>query len=170
MQKSLSSSLIRALSAFTVLLCPLARAVDLNYAAQAQVSVSSQYDDYRGAHVNDGVVSDQSRWLAAKTDPNPWVELAFAEPINVGVIDVFSGWKEGSTLEAFDLSVLVDGKWRREPNWTIRYNQQSARRIYIDRQQVRKIRLSLPQPGYARIREIAVYDNQQAVGLKDVGQ
>lgn len=72
-----------------------------NFAKDATVSASSYRGDYVPGSVKDGIVSDASRWLAAEDDPKPWVELAFPAPQTVGMIDVFSGWKQGSRLEAF---------------------------------------------------------------------
>ena len=143
-----------------------------NLAHHAAVSASSHRDNYAPMNVNDGVVSDASRWLAAETDQKPWVQLAFPDPITVGMIDVFSGWKTeaGSVLASYDVAVMVDGRWLRHADWEIRENTKSAKRIYIDRKNVSTLRLELAKRGAGRIREIAVYDNKEAQGLKDVGE
>jgi len=141
-----------------------------NLAKTASVSASSHRDKYGPEKVNDGVVSDASRWLAAENDQKPWVELAFPRPTAVGMIDVFSGWKKGDSLKNFDVTVEVDGTWQRHADWEVRVNMQTAKRVYIDRKNVTKVRLELVTRGPARIREIAVYDNKEAQGLKDLGE
>jgi len=153
-----------------ILAASVVLANDINWAKKATVSASSHRGDCVPEKVKDGVVSDASRWLAAEDDKKPWVELAFPEPITVGMIDVFSGWKNGDSLKVFDVMVEVDGIWQRHTNWEVRENANTSKRIYIDRKSVSKLRLELVKRGAARIREIAVYDNKEAQGLKDVGE
>ena len=148
----------------------IATAAEINWAARSVVSASSYRDAYVPDKVKDRVVSDASRWLAAEHDKNPWLELAFSEPITVGMIDVFSGWNKGDSLQAFDVLLEVDGAWQRHADWEIRENTKTAKRVYIDRTNVSKIRLVHLKPTAGRIREIAVYDNKEAQGLKDVGE
>jgi hypothetical protein len=168
----LNPKTLLALSLFYPLFVPVAQAADVNLAESAVVSVSSHRGSYTADKVNDGVVSDASRWLAAKGDSKPWVELAFTQPTKVGMIDVFSGWKTeaGSSLRDFDVSVEVNGTWKRHDDWNIRKNTKSSKRIYIEQVNVTKVRLELLRAGAARIREIAVYNNKEALGLQDVGE
>ena len=162
MYKSIFRLLLLALVTHTGL------ANEINLAKKASVSASSHQAKYLPKNVNDEVVSDQSRWLAGKDDAKPWVELSFPEPVILGMIDVFSGWGSGGALGNFDVAVQVDGKWEQIDDWKIRGNKQSYKRVYIDRRNVAKLRLSLTKPGAARIREIAAYDNKEAQGLKDM--
>ena len=170
--RMLNPKTLLALSLFYPLFVPVAQAADVNLAESADVSVSSHRGSYTADKVNDGIVSDASRWLAAKGDSTPWVELAFTQPTKVGMIDVFSGWKTeaGSSLRDFDLSVEVNGTWKRHDDWNIRNNTKSSKRIYIEQVNVTKVRLELLRTGAARIREIAVYNNKEALGLQDVGE
>ncbi len=153
-----------------ILAASVVLANDINWAKKATVSASSHRGNYVPEKVKDGVISDASRWLAADADKKPWVELAFPEPIIVGMIDVFSGWKNGDSLKAFDVMVEVDGIWQRHTDWKVRENANTSKRIYIDRKSVSKLRLELVNRGAARIREIAVYNNKEALGLKDIGE
>ena len=141
---------------------------DVNLAEKAVVTASSHQDSYLSEKVNDGEVSDSSRWLAAEKDQAPWVELNFSSPQTIGRIDVFSGWKAGNSLKDFDVSVETDAGWLRDASWNVRGNISSAKRVLIDRSGVTKIRLELLKPGLARIREIAVYASSDAPGLKDI--
>ena len=170
--RMLNPKTLLTLSLFYPLFVPVAQAADVNLAESAVVSVSSHRGSYTADKVNDGVVSDASRWLAAKGDSKPWVELAFTQPTKVGMIDVFSGWKTeaGSSLRDFDVSVEVNGTWKRHDDWNIRKNTKSSKRIYIEQVNVTKVRLELLRAGAARIREIAVYNNKEALGLQDVGE
>jgi hypothetical protein len=151
------------------LLGSLVHAKELNHARETTATASSQRAEGPASLAIDGLVSDASRWLAAEDDAKPWIELAFPQPQKVGMIDVFSGWKDGSSLQNFDVSVEIQGSAGVSPAWKIRNNNQTSKRIYIDRDKVSKIRLALTEKGPARIREIAVYDNKEALGLLDVG-
>ena len=157
-------------SLLSALLLSRTQAADVNLAEFAVVSVSSHRGDYTADKVNDGIVSDASRWLANEDDSKPWVELAFLQPTKVGMIDVFSGWKAGDSLKDFDVLVEVDGVWERHADWAIRGNAKTLKRIYIAMDNVTKIRLELMRRGAARIREIAVYNNKEALGLRDIGE
>lgn len=148
----------------------IVQAADINLATSATVSASSYRGSYAPGHVNDGVISDGSRWLAAEGDPKPWVELSFPRPSKVGMVDMFSGWKTGDSLKDFDVLIEVNGAWKRQDNWNIRNNTKTSKRIYIAENNVTKIRLELLRRGAARIREIAVYSNREALGLKDIGE
>lgn len=146
---------------------------EINLAEGAKVRASSEREGASASLAVDGVVADNSRWLAAEGDQRPWIELAFPAPQKVGMVDVFSGYltgnQNGDSLRDFDISVQVKGNWQQDNSWQVRSNAQTSKRVYIDRDAVSKIRLSLTKPGPARIREIAVYDNKEALGLLDVG-
>ena len=43
----------------------------------AKVSASSSRANHPAEKVVDGVVDDPSRWLAAESDPSPWLEIVF---------------------------------------------------------------------------------------------
>ena len=147
--------------------CPLA-ANEINWAAKATVRASSQSEKFVPDNINDGIVSDGSRWLSNPEDKNPWIEMSFHKPITVGMIDVFSGWLKADALSDYDISIEVNGIWKTKKIWQVRANKQSSKRIYIDQQEISKIRLSLLKANVGRIREIAVYDNKEAQGIKDL--
>ena len=151
-------------------LTPSAEADEINHADKASVTASSARENAAANLIVDGLVADNSRWLAAEGDQKPWIELAFAQPQKVGMIDVFSGYKTGDSLQGFDISLEVKGSWEQSDSWKIRNNTQTAKRVYIDRVDVSKIRLALTKAGPGRIREIAVYDNKEALGLLDFGE
>ena len=142
---------------------------EINLAKKASVSASSYRAKYEPNNVNDEVVSDASRWVASPNDTKPWIELSFPQPVLLGMIDVFSGRQSGNALDDYDVAVEVNGKWELADAWKIRGNEQLQKRVYIDRKNVAKIRLSLTKPSSARIREIAVYDNKEAQGLMGMG-
>lgn len=142
---------------------------DTNLASQARVTSSSTMEGSKAGSVADGLVSDESRWLAASGDSAPWVELSFPKPVKIGAIDVFSGWKDEPGLDAFNLTFEVDGKQVGPDEAKVRNNRENARRVETDLRKVSKLRLTLVKPGPGRIREIAVYESREAMvsaGLK----
>ena len=69
---------------------------------------------------------------------------------------------------AYNLSLLINGQWEAHADWQMRNNKKFDNRVYIDRENVSKIRLELLNKNPGRIREIAVYDNKEAQGLSFV--
>jgi hypothetical protein len=148
---------------------PALSAGDVNLTEGARVTSSSAMPTNKAEFVVDGVVSDESRWLAASGDAAPWVELTFSKPVNIGSVDVYSGWKDEGGLEGFDLSVVVDGKRVSPDQGQVRNNRDLAKRVETNLRNVSSLRLTLPKSGPARIREIAVYEAKHAMvgaGLK----
>ena len=83
-----------------------------NLAAGAEVLSSSAQPGKPQAAVTDGVVDDSSRWLAAGGDARPWVEVRFRDSVEIGAVDVYSGFADGSALAGYDLSFKIGGEWR----------------------------------------------------------
>ncbi len=142
---------------------------DRNLAAGAKITASSVMPGSKAESVADGLVADESRWLAASGDKSPWIELTFPEPVKIGSVDVFSGWKSEPGLEGFDLAFEVEGKQVAPSQGKVRGAKENIRRIEVGLQNVSKLRLTLAKSGPGRIREIAVYENKSAAsgaGLK----
>jgi|PlaIllAssembly_1097288.scaffolds.fasta_scaffold1695874_2 hypothetical protein len=81
---------------FLALICSAfpAVAADVNLGEGTSIKASSTFGNSKAAAVADGVVSDESRWLAASGDTAPWVELTFPKPVNAqyeNIIDVLRG-------------------------------------------------------------------------------
>ncbi|MBK1856227.1 discoidin domain-containing protein [Verrucomicrobiaceae bacterium 5K15] len=163
------SSVVQAmlLSILAVSMVTLVAAKEVNLAKGATVKASSSHAKYPAAKVVDQVVSDASRWVADKGEQAGWIELAFAKPVTIRTVDVYSGWKKDqkSVLADFDISLKIAGKWVTPKSGRIRHNKDDERRIYIEGEKVSQLRLSLVGSHVGRIREIAVYDNKEAEGL-----
>ena len=130
-----------------------------NLLAGAEVKASSHRENAAPQHAVDGVVADKSRWIAADGDAAPWIEFRWADPKQVVVVDVYSGWKGKDAVEHFSLSVWDDGKWMTIPEWTLRENTNPARRVEIDRETT-GLRLDVLPGGkdvLGRIQEVAAY-------------
>lgn len=157
--------LTRDLSLLLAFLCLVSptEAANENLAGGASVQASSTAAYSKASAVADGVVSDESRWLAAADDAAPWIELTFSKPVKIGAIDVFSGYKKEAALDAFDLSFEVNGQPISLEAGVVRDNREPSRRVELDLQNVSKLRLALAKPGPARIREVAVYESRDAM-------
>jgi len=81
-----------------------------NLLAGAEVKASSHRENATPQNAVDGVVADTSRWLAADGDAAPWIEFRWADPKQIVVVDVFSGWKDQDAIGNFSLSVWDGGK------------------------------------------------------------
>ncbi|MCW1912356.1 hypothetical protein OJ996_02145 [Luteolibacter sp. GHJ8] len=128
----------------------------INAAGGARATASS-YREGRGAgKVVDGVVDDTSRWLAAESDPAPWLEIELPQATDIVAVDLFSGWEGGDALADFDLALESGGRWIAPPEGKVRGNQDPALRISIKLPGVTRLKVSLIHAGAARIREIAL--------------
>lgn len=142
---------------------------DRNLAPAAKITASSIMPGSKAEFVADGLVADESRWIAASEDKSPWIEMTFPEPVRIGAVDVFSGWKSEPGLDDFDLTFEVDGKQLATPQGKVRGASGNIRRIEAGLQNVSRLRLALAKAGPGRIREIAVYENKDTAtgaGLK----
>jgi hypothetical protein len=143
------------------LLMPVAAFASENLAAGVSVTASSERGAASAAKAVDGMVADDSRWLAAADDRDPWIEIDFGAERKVAVVDVFSGWKTRDPMASFDLEVWDGREWLAEPAWRVRGNRETARRVVMGRNTA-KLRLRVRPGGKdlaGRIREIAVYED-----------
>ena len=153
----------RALAAKAGLLLALsAAAVEatpgvLNLTQAAEVSASSARPQFPASQAVDGLVSDASRWLAAENDAAPWLEIRFAAPVDIALVDVFSGWDAEPGIAGFSLSYESNGRWQNPPAGQVKSNQETARRVSLNAPKVTRLRLALAPKDAGRIREIAAY-------------
>lgn len=166
------ASFVILLAALAVLVLPLAaHANDTNLAVGATGTAMSAHAKYPASNIVDQVVSDTSRWVAEKGVSDAWIELTFPAPVDIQIVDVFTGWMSrgaedaDSVLSDFDLSLKVGDEWVESEAWEIRGNTLNERRVYIEGKQVTKLRLSVVGSNPGRIREIAVFDNKETAGL-----
>jgi hypothetical protein len=162
-------TITRLVALLTLLGAFPAWAEEVNLARGAKITSSSARPENPAKAVADGMAADDSRWLATQTDKAPWVELTFPKSVNIGVVDVFSGWQDEAGLDAYDLTFEVDGKPVSAPQGKVRGITANANRSEIGLKNVTRMRLTLAKRGPASIREIAIYDNTKAVlgsGLK----
>ena len=155
------SSRARAVSRFLswlllALLAADSQAEAVNLARGTKATASSFRDAQTAEKVVDGIVDDTSRWLAAESDKQPWIEIAFPQAVDIAAVDLFSGWKAGDALADFDPTVESAGKWISPPEGKLRGNHDPALRITLRAPAVTRLKVSLTAPGAARIREIAV--------------
>lgn len=146
---------------------------DVNLAVNALVTASSTRDGSVVEAIVDGVVADRSRWLAKEGDQAPWIELGFAKPLSIAVIDVYTGWEASQATEEFHLELKIGDDWLTPKGGKVSENAEQVYRIESKHVEVSAVRLSLPSGDAGRIREIAIYENPVAmigVGLKGVTQ
>ncbi len=155
----MAPSKITTILATLTCLAGLATAGMENLLATAEVTASSHRENAGPEKTTDGIVGDDSRWLAAGDDAAPWIEFRWPAPQHIVVADIFSGWRNQDAVENLTLSILHDGEWHTEPQWKLRENTNPARRIEVDRETT-GLRLDILPGGKdttARIREVAAY-------------
>lgn len=101
-------------------------------------------------------MADGSRWLAAETDPSPWLEIAFPGPVSIAAVDIYSGWQDAHAVADFDILLESDGKWDSPAAGKIRGNASQVLRLPVSGNGVTRLKLVLAAHSLGRIREIAV--------------
>lgn len=132
-----------------------------------------------GAHaalVIDGRTDDASRWLSAKQTGGHWFEVRLAEPVRLGGLHVFSGYKGRDPLADFTVQFWRDGDWRDIPSAMVTGNKRTALALSFDENaevMTDRLRLVITRtPGdVARVAEIVAwpYDSAgvPAIGAED---
>lgn len=140
-----------------LVLLPAAVADPINLAAAAKVRASSEHETYPARFAVDGVVSDASRWLAAAGEEISFLELEFPAPVDIGAVDLYSGWEDQPGLAEIEVDVRGDGKWLDTPAGKVSGNRENHRRLRIEAKGVTGLRLKLGAGELGKIRELAVY-------------
>ncbi|MDQ8206314.1 hypothetical protein QEH52_02260 [Coraliomargarita sp. SDUM461003] len=143
----------------------LATAEAVNIARTAQVRASSVLESprYVAANAVDGVISDESRWVSARNFDGPvWLELTFPEPIRLGGVHLFSGFRTGDAISGFNFQYRVGEAWHRIPSAQIEGNHATALRVPFDDTVeivTTGLRLNVTdsKQGIARVKELKVW-------------
>jgi hypothetical protein len=169
MRGRISSSV--AATGLAAILLATAAAENLNLAVGETATASSARWSNPATHAIDGVVDDQSRWLASETDQQPTLEIRFSRPVSVGAVDIYSGWEDQPGLANFDVSFECDGRWHQPEVGKVRGNADPSKRLLVSLRRVTALKLVVPVKSPARIREVAVYaDERTAMGAGLTGE
>ncbi len=136
---------------------------EANLTNGARISASTSRPGMEAPFAIDGKVVDASRWLAAADDPSPWLEIEFSAPVDMGAVDIFTGFEEEPPTTRFDLSFEVGGKWIAPPEGQVSGNWANPRRLKIPLEKVSRLKISFPPRAPGKIREIAVYGSGDAL-------
>ncbi len=153
---------MRFVSGIIGALClPCLAVEEQNLARSGTATASTTREKYATHYAIDGVVADKSRWLAAATDPSPWLELAFPQPVKIGAVDIYTGFENEPPMSEFTVSFEVNGQWQTPEEGRVVRNSDSARRIAIELEGVTRLKIDFPKLPIPKIREIAVYGSDE---------
>lgn len=89
---------------------------ETNWAYDADVTVSSALTPQSGGKCAvDGNLTDRnSRWISARGDETPTMEIKLPQPVEIRDVDVYSGYFADSRaiVRDFTVELLIDGEWR----------------------------------------------------------
>lgn len=141
---------------------PLQAADPANLAEAAAVRASGAYEERTAALAVDGVVSDESRWVAPPSPDGHWLEIALAKAVTVRQAHVYSGYQheQGSTLRVFYLEQPDGhGGWTPIPGAAVRGNDSFAMALtFAEPVTADRFRLRIEDAGIARLREITLWE------------
>ncbi len=161
-----NGSKLRLLTAFCMLglLVPTATVrAELKPLAIITAQASSKTDVNVAAKAIDGIIAENSRWLSAKSDTAPWLELQLAAATRLGGVHLFTGTLDKNPVEDLAIDFRdASGRWIEIPSASVSGNQSPALRIQFDQTvdvhtDRLRIRVLKTHQGIARIKEVVVW-------------
>lgn len=110
----------------------------------------------------DGVIKDNSRWVAQKIADPQWMELDLGGVQHLAGIHLYSGYKGADPIQNFVVQFWRDGKWQDVPSAEIVNNKSSALALAFDgtvevTTDRLRIYITAPSKGIAQITEVVVW-------------
>lgn len=150
---------------------PLDEFLEQSLARGAEVRVSGVHESYRGEHIVDGVISDESRWIAA--GPGSWVEIDMGESRRFRSLYLATGWKMESqyAVQSFDVAIKEGGHWVTLPGGSIRGNSSIVVPLILaEPVTAQEVKITINDSGFNRIYEVAIFEGVPSVAAdKDQG-
>jgi len=133
-----------------------------NLAVTARVEASSVHETFLPKYVNDGIVSNESRWIGASDAGDHLLSLTWEKPRRVGAVRIVTGWLRGggwcNPIGDFNLQYLAGDDWRDAPGGVIRGNSRIVLTVKLTEAiETTALRLLIHDSGFARIAEVFVY-------------
>jgi hypothetical protein len=135
------------------------RAVEPKPIPVSKVTASSSSGAYTPEKAVDGIINDDSRWVAKGAGSPMWIELKLDGPHKIAGLHLYSGYKNGAPVRQFVVQFWGDGKWQDVPSAVFENNWDTALAIAFDATvTVNTDRLRLLIKGEsARVQEIMVW-------------
>lgn len=128
-------------------------------AVHQPVQASSTYGNNAAKNAVDGVIADDSRWIA-QGPSTLTIELENTKTLIAG--DLYSGHGQSSPVRSFHFEVEEKGQWAEVPGEKVRDNDQLALRVAFERPvAAKRVRLVIDKPGpenLARVREVRLWE------------
>ncbi|MFW6114216.1 MAG: discoidin domain-containing protein [bacterium] len=138
----------------------------------ATVNVSATHEGYKGEFAVDGIIEDDSRWIAP-TSGEKWIELDLGEPKTFRSIGVVSGWKKQAryAVNDFEVQMKHGDQWKTLPGGKIQDNMYPTIPVNLTEPvTAQHIRLVSPDSGFVRIYEIGLFDEELDIDLGHTGR
>lgn len=133
----------------------------------AKVSVSGTFKAFKAEHLTDGLFTEESRWIAEGAS---WLTLDLGEQKRFRSIYIATGWNREAQYAArnFDVQVKRNGEWVTLPNGEVRENGQIVVAVKLPEPvTAQELRIEFKDSGYNRVYEVAVFEDQPAIGGPD---
>jgi hypothetical protein len=150
-----------------------AKPENLALTAQARASSVLETPRYQASNAIDGVISDASRWVSARdASETAWLELTFPKVVRIGGVHLYSGYRKGDAVNAFNFEYRIGDEWFEIPSANLEGNQANAIRVAFDdtvEVLTDGLRLNVTdsKQGIARIKELKVWPYSE-LGIPDL--
>lgn len=147
-----------------------------NFATKSGIAVSSLYNEskYPASMINDGVVSDASRWLSAKENPST-ITFKLEQSYKLGGLHFYSGYgtQSGSPVKDFNVEFYANNQWNLIPSANITGNVRFGVVIKFDENTdvtTDSLRISITKTSdnLARVREVSIWE-YSGEGIPEIG-
>ncbi len=133
----------------------------------AAVSASATHREFKAEHVTDGLLTEESRWIAEGAG---WLALDLGTAKTFRSVCLATGWKREPQHAArnFDVQVRRAGEWVTLPNGEVRENGQFVVSVNLPEPvTAQELRILFKDEGYNRVYEVAVFPDQPEMGGQD---
>jgi len=132
-----------------------------NYAPGRATAASSTYQHYHGSNAVDGVVSDASRWLGVPAAGGNWLEIHLGAAVTLRQAHLYTGYQTqaGSWMTNIQLQAWSGSSWTNIAGGARTNTSSFALSLTFDAPvTTERVRLLTTDTGYARLREITLWD------------
>lgn len=129
----------------------------------AGVTASSSSGAYTPEKAVDGIINDDSRWVAKGGGTPMWIELKLDGPHKIAGLHLYSGYKNGDPIRQFVVQFWGDETWQDVPSAVFEKNKETALAIPFDATvtvNTDRLRLLIKDGDSARVKEIMVWPGE----------
>lgn len=131
----------------------------VNLAASGTVTASSVLESrYAATKATDGDITDDARWVSARTPGPHWLQIDFPASLTIGSAHLYTGWGDQDPVKHFKLESWDGSSWNAVPGGAAKWNTDTARVLEFDKPvETTRVRLLVEDDGPARVKDLLLF-------------